>query len=557
MSIHALPNELLLQVFSYIPVPVGRGRLDTRLPPGATWLSIGHVCRRWRTLFNGCPAFWSTIIFEPECWTRTSLERARNAPLTVALPYQSRSLATDKLIQEALHHISRTQKLDLFSLTLSENARKTFVPILQSSSADILEELSIGSVHDGFLDSGEAIVIPDDIFCGRAPKLAKLVLLGRLLQFNWTNHLFSCRLKFLHISDINMKNKPTIAQLISVLESIRTSLETLILSDVLCLSLEESHKSPTHEQHRQVHFPALKTFRMRDSVLGVEWLLDRISAPPDVSSEIYVGEERENTIVLSTSLQAFKCILSKWSDMQVDDTTTVDLSVSYGASHSSWRLNRIPDGQDRGPTLNEFNTPYFRFIFRNPGSDTPYIVGSTLTPSFPLSIVRALQIHASVQFPLAGYTFVASLSSLEYLTAKSHALYGVLNALSDAGPRACPRLREITLLGYPYLDLGEIIETLEEVLKARLRSDDDDISERTPNVALDGHLQSESTPPHTVPAEPQASSSQVFDNSDLLSQGMLAGKRARIKLRLDRCRATDAQLARLNQLCEEPVDVSE
>ena len=78
-----LDDDTLGELFLYFPAQAHwkeeYGHEDS------TWLSITHVCRRWRNLSVSTPSIWSNIITSPPFWTPLCLERSQSAPIDIKL----------------------------------------------------------------------------------------------------------------------------------------------------------------------------------------------------------------------------------------------------------------------------------------------------------------------------------------------------------------------------------------------------------------------------------------------------------------------------------------
>ncbi|KZV69566.1 hypothetical protein PENSPDRAFT_479824 [Peniophora sp. CONT] len=131
MSIYALPNEIICEIFGVVailePTPTKRSQRSSHMwPPTASrvdlvrelaWIRLGHVCRRWREVLLKMSDLWGRIAFTyPNRRAfSTLLARAAEAPLDIVI--LERSYDASKLSPEqeelALARIPRARSLTL------------------------------------------------------------------------------------------------------------------------------------------------------------------------------------------------------------------------------------------------------------------------------------------------------------------------------------------------------------------------------------------------------------------------------------------------------------
>jgi len=533
-----LPDDVLYMIFSYFTVDHDFiVSLDGAHKTDMTWLRISHVCSHWRTLFVGCP--WAPIIFVPFYWTRICLKRAKKAPLSIEIDwfgYKRHGYPNGALVKEALHHIPHTRILALRSIPAI--MYKTFVPILQSQPADILQELSFCAMRSGW-PNGD-IEIPDDIFNGQTPNLRKLSLTGGGLSFKWENYLFSNPLTHLSLSNLS-ENAPTINQLLAVLSKTSATLVDLQLKCVLpsYYTRERAIEAAKDKWHGILTFPALKTLTITDRVEEVSQYVRHMRASPHLLSEVHVIQSAN----IFASLPLYALIVSTLYAPHTD-ASVIHLNFVYQEFKAlirwtvkSFTNEQVNDGGRSKVSDDICSTSQISFQLGNDSEGrNANQAFATFTSSFPyLSSVRSLSISAFITITASSFSgFLDGLTNLLYLSLYGPSAHGIIHALADAGPQALPRLKEMTLKS---IDLTfstgtrKLLWSLETVLAVRKTTID----------------------PFPTPSPRPASASQSPDSARVTKTA--ATLQTGIRLVLQYTYVSEKSYARLSLASAQPIEV--
>ena len=74
-TISRLPDELIFYIFIWV---------KAAMPMTMTWIRVTHVCRGWRILASRAPSLWSSFYPRNYGQVLESLERSRDAPLSIS-----------------------------------------------------------------------------------------------------------------------------------------------------------------------------------------------------------------------------------------------------------------------------------------------------------------------------------------------------------------------------------------------------------------------------------------------------------------------------------------
>ncbi|KAF8504403.1 hypothetical protein F5888DRAFT_1630854 [Russula emetica] len=249
-----LPPEILSCVFSFhaINQPTPRDSIynpDDPFPSssspirlGLGWITVTHVCRRWRQVALSDPNLWRTIVFDLGAeWAEEMLARSKAALISYSrdLSFQPRvsrrrSLDDEVTLRKHLSHVRR--------LVLSGNP-ESLAPAVRAltTPAPHLESLELLRNAPQFREL--CITLPSDLFAHNAPKLRHVILSGCAVP--WDSPLFR-DLTHLDIrippvvpfprpapaSQSDLLSIPTLERLLSILEAM-PSLQVLSLGNCL------------------------------------------------------------------------------------------------------------------------------------------------------------------------------------------------------------------------------------------------------------------------------------------------------------------------------------
>lgn len=267
-----LDDDVLREVFLYFPAQAHWKLLHEH--DDSTWLSITHVCRRWRSLSLSTPLIWRDIITSPSFWTPICLERAQSAPIYIKLYWSTfllRHNPSDELVASMLRHLDHTSVISLESVPAPSFNR--FATLLQEP-ASRLEELRIQAQTAQGL---QPLTIPDDVFGGHAPCLREVRLEGLALRFKWTNPIFSSGLATLMLCELS--ERVCGAELFAVLRRM-TALKHLRLEQVLHLVPVTVTTAPTPPPlNERITLPDIKSLVVKDHVFDVSDLIAHLAVP--------------------------------------------------------------------------------------------------------------------------------------------------------------------------------------------------------------------------------------------------------------------------------------
>jgi hypothetical protein len=178
LSLSILPVELLAFIF----VLFSSGEPDNGFLPYPAWLPIAHVCHYWRTVALSHAQLWTSITpgFKLSLpWIKVFMERSQT--MLMDFSFLVRPVRSDTR-PNLLHHKDIILLLEGFTRVRSlclTGSKRTISPVIDS----LCHSLPIQSLSLCLDDGGENLILPDDLFGGKAPI--------RYLQFisNYSCHL--------------------------------------------------------------------------------------------------------------------------------------------------------------------------------------------------------------------------------------------------------------------------------------------------------------------------------------------------------------------------------
>ncbi|VDB96633.1 unnamed protein product [Peniophora sp. CBMAI 1063] len=147
-----LPDDVLCAIFNVCASldPPYREETDNEgeVRYSLGWISIGHACRRWRTILLSLSPLWASIICTFPNAAPEIVSRARDAPLSFTNPYMRGGFVQDSLVQLALSHISRVRRLRLGANSrVDAKYRYAINEALTSRPLPLLEEFDVHVYH--------------------------------------------------------------------------------------------------------------------------------------------------------------------------------------------------------------------------------------------------------------------------------------------------------------------------------------------------------------------------------------------------------------------------
>jgi hypothetical protein len=280
-----LPPEILSRIFSFHainePIPS-----SSPIQLGLGWITLTHVCRRWRQVALSDPNLWGSIVFGLGVeWAEEMLARSKAALISYSRDLSSlqprvstrRSLDDRVTLRKHLSHIRR--------LVLSGSFE---------SLASAVSALTTPAPHLEFLElfrnapqSREpCITLPSDLFAHDAPKLRRVTLFGCAVPWDSNSSPLFRDLTHLDIriptlvpfpqptAQPDYLSIPTLDRLLSILEAM-PSLQVLTLGNCL--------PRPGSTRTRVVPLRHMGKFALDGSLSEVVAVLERVSLPSSAS----------------------------------------------------------------------------------------------------------------------------------------------------------------------------------------------------------------------------------------------------------------------------------
>ncbi|KZV61988.1 hypothetical protein PENSPDRAFT_759030 [Peniophora sp. CONT] len=462
-QISKLSDDDLVLIFLYFPVsiPSAAPRMvayahdlaadgSNSDAPTLTWLSISHVCHRWRAISLSCSSIWSTITFPPKL-AMTALQRARTAPLNVVLDFNWQRgdvhpSATTRTIPTVLDHLHHTRQLVLRG-DVSSSVYERHFPGIEAQSAPLLEALQLStSIHLQM-----PIRLPDLSFIEYSERLRKVAIHGAF-DFRWRHGILSKDLTHLSLYHIAPTARPSYEELFGLLS--RCSLYLLSLTAALphpaevedVMALEELGELP--DGFQLLHLSTLSRCHIDDIALAIVDFMRRVEIPVACHVSLGVGPEVDEVEpfvpVGTTRCEAFCGAIR---DMP--------------SSQSLWTFEvQLPDGR---PSILE--------VYVNETSDpddvTPLISDHPLNKSFsmlailafPFYELRELDLSARFSMPnIVQEHPMTDLSSLTSLSLVGPCAYDFTDLFESQSTQSMYFLPQLQVLSFGHIDVETICE---------------------------------------------------------------------------------------------------
>ena len=256
-----LPDEILLAIFAYFVDEDAFRKKDVE-----AWLSLVHVCRRWRRVTFGSPRRLNLRLF---CGPKTPVMDALD--IWPPLPLVVRGGAYDPKgvnnLLAGLQLSDRVYQINLWGHSTSP-MKKVLAGMLQPfpELTDLVIKMPVQTVR----------APPDSFLGGSSPHLRKLQLYG--ISFpDLPILLFSAT----HLVDLQLCNIPNSGYISP--EAMATALSTLPSLQLLSLKFLFSQSHPDSESQPPPPtcslLPALDTLRFKGVAKYLDDLMARVSAP--------------------------------------------------------------------------------------------------------------------------------------------------------------------------------------------------------------------------------------------------------------------------------------
>lgn len=278
-----LPAELLHAIFSLLP---GR-HTPALLRKVPSWVSVSHVCRRWREVALKCRPLWIRTPFPNSDWAEEALLRSSPALLDV---FVDAAFHSETIICIALRDLSRIRTLHLSVAAMSLSGHfpailantKTVNHILPACMRGLvpnLEELDIVAANDYVGLTRDLLVLSAKIFGGTVPPcLRRFAIEGCVLPAG--SPLLRAQLTSLNISSTHAWED---------LDDMQGSLACMPHLDRLILHVgaiipPKSRLPPPEAERPRVTLKSLRILDVRTSQLDdVGLLFDHIRISMDAS----------------------------------------------------------------------------------------------------------------------------------------------------------------------------------------------------------------------------------------------------------------------------------
>ncbi|KAJ7057656.1 hypothetical protein C8F01DRAFT_1371773 [Mycena amicta] len=264
--IHALPNELLVEVFSHL--------MGSEYEFDRTYVHMA-VCRRWKEVALNSTALWNNLEFSWGIQKQhlvAHLERSKDAPLRVSIGRLDSTEMIDILMAEA----HRFVYLDI------GGAREYLVYLMEKMSSQlfpVLEHLCLKvKRNDEESDNQDPIIIaplPQEVLDGRIPRLRGLELVA--IEPQWVA-LHSLRYLTLNSRNTSLSNPLPFHIFLSILRA---------CPEMVGLHAEFLLEPEVHELYSPVHLPLLERLYVQDHCRAIEAIFQLVSFPVTARLELY------------------------------------------------------------------------------------------------------------------------------------------------------------------------------------------------------------------------------------------------------------------------------
>ena len=264
-----LPDEVLLEIFDFSSI----GHV-TSLRPGSHWLTLVHVCQRWRHIVLVSPRRLDLTLY---CTYGTPVRTHLGSfpPFPIIVDYFTSSQAFSTLRSPAPNHeddiiaaLENPDRVRSIKLTVTSHLLEMMTLVMQGSFP-ALTTLWLSS------KDRNALVLPDAFSIGPAPCLSQILLEG--ISFPALPTLL---LSANNLVDLQLKNIPQSGYISP--EAMISSLAALRRLDNLCICFKApvSHLQLRHSFVSTRHvLLSLVTFKFHGSSEYLEHLLAQIDTP--------------------------------------------------------------------------------------------------------------------------------------------------------------------------------------------------------------------------------------------------------------------------------------
>jgi hypothetical protein len=279
MTINMLPDDALLEIFDFYVIEGFRRLSESRRIQ--EWITLAHVCRRWRTVVFQSPHRLNLrLLCTHKTPARDSLDVWPPLPLIIRDPYgvpkywisSYGASGVDNIIA-ALEYNDRVCQIILGPLTSSQ------LEYVSNSAAMHKPFPELTHLRLDMYEYGPKPILPDSFLGGTAPRLRSLIL-DRVPFPGLPNLLLSTT----HLVDLHLLNIPRPGHIPP--EAMVTSLSALTSLESLRLNFQyprprpvlESRRPPPPPRTRSI-LPSLTKIEFKGASEYLEQILARIDAP--------------------------------------------------------------------------------------------------------------------------------------------------------------------------------------------------------------------------------------------------------------------------------------
>ncbi|KAI0318593.1 hypothetical protein OF83DRAFT_1114949 [Amylostereum chailletii] len=222
--ISRFPTEILMEIFSYLPV-------DDQTPP--KWVDVSYVCRWWRVVALDHGTLWTQLPLQSPNWTKVFLQRSKAALISLSTLFprpDGRFLYYDsmRLVLPELYRLVNLVLLDKGDDEWQDFIHYAFSEVARSS-LPVLQRFIIWSI-DGRETREVTTDIPDALFATNSPPPSLHEVSLQSCNLSSACPLFSPNLTTLIVAQSRIGTR--LEDLLAVLSRL-PKLQNLQLSDVV------------------------------------------------------------------------------------------------------------------------------------------------------------------------------------------------------------------------------------------------------------------------------------------------------------------------------------
>lgn len=177
---HPIPRDLIhnLNPADDLLFPFSPSSSSSPIRLGLSWITVTHVCRRWRQVALADPILWGTIMFDLGAeWAEEMLARSKATLISYTrdLSFHLGELRERSLDEQVTlrKHLSRVRRL-----VLSSGNPESLAPVVRALTTPAPHLESLELLRDTPQSRELCIALPSDLFAHDAPKLRHVTLSG-------------------------------------------------------------------------------------------------------------------------------------------------------------------------------------------------------------------------------------------------------------------------------------------------------------------------------------------------------------------------------------------